>query len=1078
MSSLINHFKDYTASTVNSSLDRISQASDSINNAYSAYKPPKAGANYDAPHGVAAKVIADFRAQLKRGNPVLDLQGIAAVVDALRHTNEIDDRKMLLENLLTLMSRLPDGPVLQKFNDQVITLLYNDLSHPPATFIGNKNAWRSADGSGNNPLLPDLGKSGTPYARSVQPEHPLPPSVLPDPDLLFDALLRREKYVPHPAGLSSLMFSFAALVIHTCFRTSHTEWSVNETSSYVDLSPLYGYNQEIQDKVRNKDGRGKLHPDVFAEDRLLFLPPASAVILVLFNRNHNYVADKLLELNEKGTYNANIDKLTDAQKAAQDDSIFNVARLINCGWFGSIVFSDYLSAILGLARYGSNFSLNPNDAIRKDDHTFVDRGSGNACSVEFNMLYRWHATTSLVDQKWTETVFDKVFDGKPYDQITVGDYAGAMRKLLGSTGADVTTWSFGNLTRGPDGRFKDADLAAILQDSTSHPASAFKARGTPDVLRIIEVMGIRQARSWGVCSMNEFRKFLGLKPFESFEEWNPRPEIHETAKRLYGDIENLELYVGLQAEEAKPLIPGAGLCPGYTVSRAILADAIALIRGDRFFTTDFTPYNLTTFGFADCARDTSNPSFGGQLGRLFLRTLPNEYNSESTYTWFPLFTPETMHKSLVNLGLEEKYTFDRPVPAAEVIPVGNHNDVDIVLTAPSNFEAHYAERARRILPGRINGFFIADEYTRALREQHQVQQALFGKPDSLRNIADYFATTTLELIEERSFGLSGKTTQNIDIVRDVLNSVPIYWVSQLASLPLKTKKTPFGSYVEAELYQMFSEVYSFIFEEGDPSKYIQLLDLTKGHADQLLRSIKAGISSSSRGLISAVASLIFGGSHENEFVTQLRAAGRDDNEIANNIFAIVIGASVLLSQSFVHVINLYLDDDYKSSRDDIIKLARLGSPRGDDLLEGYVREALRLDPAVPGVYRVTRNEASLSSLKIPKGSRVFASLANAGHDPSSFPNPNVIDPKRPKEAYQIGNSALKCLGDDFVVKTGAQVLRAVFSLPNLRRGPGVSGTLNRTAYDVNGTRYYEYLDSTQKLTPWAQSMIIQYDLPA
>lgn len=181
------------------------------------------------------------------------------------------------------MSRLPDGPVLQEFNDKVITLLYNDLSHPPATFIGNKNAWRSADGSGNNPLLPDLGKSGTPYARSVQPQHPLPPSVLPDPDLLFDALLRREKYVPHPAGLSSLMFSFAALVIHTCFRTSHTEWSINETSSYVDLSPLYGYNEEIQKKIRVIDGRGKLHPDVFAEDRLLFLPPASAVILVLFS---------------------------------------------------------------------------------------------------------------------------------------------------------------------------------------------------------------------------------------------------------------------------------------------------------------------------------------------------------------------------------------------------------------------------------------------------------------------------------------------------------------------------------------------------------------------------------------------------------------------------------------------------------------------------------------------------------------------------------------------------------------------------------------------------------------------------
>lgn len=71
------------------------------------------------------------------------------------------------------------------------------------------------------------------------------------------------------------------------FRTSHDDVNINETSSYVDLAPLYGNNQETQDKIRQRNGRGELHPDVFAEDRLLLLPPAVCVILVLFNRNHN-----------------------------------------------------------------------------------------------------------------------------------------------------------------------------------------------------------------------------------------------------------------------------------------------------------------------------------------------------------------------------------------------------------------------------------------------------------------------------------------------------------------------------------------------------------------------------------------------------------------------------------------------------------------------------------------------------------------------------------------------------------------------------------------------------------------------
>jgi linoleate 10R-lipoxygenase len=114
------------------------------------------------------------------------------------------------------------------------------------------------------------------------------------------------QFVQHPAGLSSLMFAFAALVvhrfvstfihwsisaepgtIHSIFRTSHTDVTINETSSYVDLAPLYGVNRDAQKKVRRWCGRGLLLPDTFSEDRLLLLPPAVPALLVLFNRNHN-----------------------------------------------------------------------------------------------------------------------------------------------------------------------------------------------------------------------------------------------------------------------------------------------------------------------------------------------------------------------------------------------------------------------------------------------------------------------------------------------------------------------------------------------------------------------------------------------------------------------------------------------------------------------------------------------------------------------------------------------------------------------------------------------------------------------
>jgi linoleate 10R-lipoxygenase len=72
-------------------------------------------------------------------------------------------------------------------------VVYNDLAHPPATYIGPEYQFRTADGSNNNPEAPDLGKAGTPYARSVQQSNPLPRNQMPDAGLVFDTLLRREK---------------------------------------------------------------------------------------------------------------------------------------------------------------------------------------------------------------------------------------------------------------------------------------------------------------------------------------------------------------------------------------------------------------------------------------------------------------------------------------------------------------------------------------------------------------------------------------------------------------------------------------------------------------------------------------------------------------------------------------------------------------------------------------------------------------------------------------------------------------------------------------------------------------------
>ncbi|KAH7103029.1 putative linoleate diol synthase [Auriculariales sp. MPI-PUGE-AT-0066] len=1188
----------------------------------------------DDARGGLARALISVRNQWTRGNPVdLDLATVSAVIDALRHKDALDDRKLLLEHALTITSRLPPNSATAKMLSRaVVSMLYFDLTHPPCTFVdrpvlrssfqrptqmppaaltssadhcassavasahrsehpradeevralrdanpmgpgvaqlshvvkevGTRGqgqgatargaplpppnyTWRLPDGSYNSLTSPEMGRAGSHYTRTVHGRHPVSELNRPDPSLVFDALLRRPKgeFKEHPGGLSGLFFAFAALVIHTVFYTSHTDPTINLTNSYVDLSPLYGFSDEAQDTIRRKYhgedkyehtndtgygnpayknrplGRGLLHEDSFAEDRFLLLPPASGVILVLFCRNHNYIASKLLEVNERGMWadplayppppgvdpsetmdkaaraagvanhisgDRNFDGMTEEQICAallrQDDEIFNTAKLINVAWFGMAVFSDYFSNILGLVRSGSSWTLLPFDEIRNPDHTFVSRGEGNSCSVEFNHVYHWHAVVSQQDEAWTESVFKSLVPDKPVDQITPTDFITGVRRVKEHGDADMSAWAFGGLKRGKDGRFNDAELARILQNASDQPGAAFGARGTPEVLKVMDVMGILQSRRWGVCTLNEFREYFGLKRYTSFEEWNPDKEIAEAAYHLYGHIDNLELYVGLQAEEVKPLVDGAGSCPGYTISRAILGDAIGLTRGDRFFTTDFTPSNLTPWGFADCARDTENPGFGSMLGPLILRTLPNNFTYNSTYTWFPLMTPKAMKKVLTDLDIIEKYDFSRPTPKPEVVPIEKYDAVQRVLqNEGGEFKTAFAEKAREFVTGK--GFFLPFDEEESDKQYQQLVASTLLQDGGIERAAAWYGAKTKEFLKERSYKLiKTSSTRQVDIVRDVLNMVPVHWVAtEVGGLSLKTKDHPRGRFLESQLQQMLRDIYASIFMETTQAKKLALDYDAINHVNELLEDIREGMGGIS-GTAWSFTSLFMAawGERTGEsvltFLKGLYEKCKSEEEVIHMVFSVVVGCSVEYAQGLVHVINFYLEPQQAEHKKKLSELACNEKSSVNTLFEGYVREALRLDPHMPGPQRDVKVMFEAGDVKAPAGSRVYVNLAEANLNPAVFPDPLVVIPTRPRQAYAfLGDGVHQVLGNEFVHVTMAQVLKSVFALKNLRRAPGLQGTLKRFPTNVYGQTHYEYLDKHQVLVPWANNMVLEYD---
>ncbi|RXW18706.1 hypothetical protein EST38_g7146 [Candolleomyces aberdarensis] len=1012
----------------------------------------------------ALKTLDEFKTKTKKGLPFdWNTGSFAAVLDLVRNKGSIDDRKLFLEHALIFVSRMEEGPMAVTIRNKIIQLFYNDLTHPAATSISPKFAWRTADGSYNNIDMPEMGKAGTPYSRSVQSTQALPANKLPDPGLLFDTLLRREGFEKHPGGLSSLMFAFATLVIHSVFRTSHRDVNINETSSYVDLGPLYGNNDDDHNRVRARDGYGTLYPDCFAEDRLLLLPPAVCTLLVLFNRNHNYIAAKVLEINERGNW---VDPKTlslDDPKARakliqQDEEIFQTARHCNIGWFGTVVFSDYFSCILGLVREGSSWSLSPFDEIRMDDHTLFERGKGNVCSVEFNCLYRWHATTSREAEAQTEQVFNHLFPGKAVDDVTPMDFKMAAYKIQ-STRPPTNEWTFGGLKRQEDGSFADGDLANILHNATEQPAGAFRARGTPSVMRLNEIMGIEQSRKWGVCSMNEFRKYLGLKTFSSFLEWNSDPEIARAAELLYGDINNLELYVGLQAEEAKPLVDGAGLCPGYTISRAILSDAIALTRGDRFFTHDFTPFNLTAWGFHDCQRDPGAFGFGSTLGRLFLRTLPHHFTENSIYTFFPLMTPDSMKVNLKKMNLLDQYDLSRPKVRSPHAIIDDQEAVVAILKDTSAFSSPYGEKVARIIKGK--GFYPTGDKN----EQKIVTDALSGSPALVEKIGEFFYSATKKLVDQNSFTFVGGKTKGIDIVRDVFRVAPILWLANLTGIELKTSKDGEGDYTPQEFFEVLSDIYAFVFLNVDRSKIMVLQEKIKKNMPKLMDRItdNLGLFSGTKATVNGLMSTLF--KHKkpdhHEIIQRLteNAAYKDRYVLSNTLLTIMVVANAELSLSLTNAVDLLLDKTKE--------LQPLAASKDVSKLRGYVYEALRLSPPFAGVYRVSSSDQSVAGYNFKKGERVFLDVFQANQKKG----PDVAHPA--KDLLRA-EGAFDYLGESLTVEIMAQVLRAVFEKDGIVRAPGHSGALQKFKDDSRPECHYAYLNHGHSICEWPTSLSVLY----
>ncbi|GIC94665.1 peroxidase/cytochrome P450 family protein [Aspergillus udagawae] len=1022
------------------------------------------------------------------GRIIPDLRTIQELGQTVVNGGLVDDRKYLVENIIQVTASLPNTSGLRgKITDAFVSTLWNNLQHPPLSYLGDQFKYRTADGSYNNIMYPHLGASGSHYARTVTPQHPRP-AVLPDPSLIFDTLLARDGPAKeHPSQISSNLFYLATVIIHDLFRTDEHDGTKVKNSSYLDLGPLYGHNQDEQNQVRSFTD-GLLKPDTFAEKRLLTQPPGVCALLVAFSRFHNWVVGELAYINEAGRFSLPTGMEQDDPRYSgaltkRDNDLFQTGRLITCGLYVNSILNDYLRTILNLNENPteSDWTLDPRKSLEVFDKGGVPRGVGNQVSAEFNMIYRWHAAISNQDEAWANRLCHRIF-GPEVDgsTLSVNRFLEGLRKYFeNNVPGEPATWTFGGLERQQDGRFADGELVRLLSEGCENVAGAFGARNIPKVMKAIEMLGIEQGRQWELATLNEFRVFFKLKPHATFLEVNSNPAIAEALEALYGHPDNIELYVGVQAEEAKkPFYPGSGLCPGFTISAAILSDAVALVRGDRFYTVDYSPTNLTNFGF-DASSSDFDVAGGGVMYKLLMRAFPGWYQPNSVYALYPFVTPEKS-RGIMDKYMKFKYlNFDRPSYTPPPVPVTTWEGATKLLEDQKRFHVPWGAHTLQITR---HDYMLSGDSAANAEQRRLVNECLYEPKTLLEDVRKLYESITTDLLHEKSFKL--RDCYHVDIVRDVGNLAHAHFCSQFFSIPLLDYKdlSP-EAYSPRELSDALALLFGYVFLDLEPTDSLKIRIAAATEAQRMgaimAKSVSNARDSFVRRFMQALGRSEAGAaSYGPQLVNRLLREGKSVDEVVWTIIPTAAAACATQAQGWAQMLDLYLSEKYASHWPAIQKLASSTDPGAFEKLKKYALEGFRLSTPAFGVLRTAVDEATIKdgeiSTTVQKGHGVFVDFITAGRDPIRFPDPEEIRLDRPADVYiHHGWGPHACLGRAIVTTAGAVLLGVLGRLENIHRAPGPAGEMKSKM--VNGAFKLYLREDGSSWTPFPQNMKVMFD---
>ncbi len=447
----------------------------------------------------------------------------------------------------------------------------------------------------------------------------LPPRAIPDlpPPADMARLYMVKSKGPRLSDRSSLLFPcFAQWFTDGFLMTWPDDPNRTQSNHQIDLSQVYGLTDAVTSALRLKDEtagrRGRLlveteggedwaprlydpvgvrRPEFAAvPDPLKLpagLPPDQKAAIFAFggeraNATVFTAAINTLFLREHNRLSRAIET---ANPSWDDERVFQTARNVNIVQLINVVVGEYINHI---SPYWFKLLADPTPAYT------ARWNRENWIPAEFNLLYRWH---SLIPERarWRDAdiaMADTRFDNRPM-----------LRDGLGVA------------------------LAAASQS----PAWQVGLFNTAEMLRDVEIRSLMEGRARRLASYNDYREAMRYPRVTRFEQISGDPDVVAALRTLYGDVDRVEFFVGLFAEDPPPRSAVPPL-----IGRMVAVDAFShalsnpLLSPHVYGAQTFTRRGMDSIAATSTLSDLAARNLAGGLANLRITMDAPGYESVAT----------------------------------------------------------------------------------------------------------------------------------------------------------------------------------------------------------------------------------------------------------------------------------------------------------------------------------------------------------------------------------------------------------------------------------------------------------------